>query len=61
MSRSLLRRIIIDEGAESVEDEILDHHLENEDFGAMRLECIPVLKQVRKNSTEEQYAKDMKI
>ena len=44
MSRSLLRRIIIDEGAESVEDEVLNHHLENEDFGAVRLECIPVFK-----------------
>lgn len=60
MPRSLLRRKVIDKGAESVENEVFDHHLENEDLGAMGLECIPIFKYVRRNSTEEQYAKDVK-
>lgn len=48
MSWSLRRRILIDESAESVEDEVLDHHLENEDLGAVCLECIPVFTYIRK-------------
>ena len=47
MSWSLRRRIFIDKSAESVENEVLDHHLENEDLGTVCLERIPVFTFVR--------------
>lgn len=40
MSRPVLSHELIDERAESVEQEVLDHHLEDEDLGRVRLERI---------------------
>lgn len=46
MSWTMLRGVFVDESAESVEEEILDHHLQDEDFGAVLLKSVANLNAV---------------